>query len=826
MKIKHYTTSEYIIDRDDDIKQIKKLLCEAVKSQVHIIFAKTGYGKTSFSKKLSRENSFVSWDVVKVESKPKNANENVTEGEYLELVFHALRKHFETKGHTHLLFENYLTSGKNTLLKSLALNEAVDTLASADPFRTILTKLIGSTSKRLLKVGVFNPHAIIYDDSTTSRSIKAEYIHYLFEHTRVLLIIENIQNIDNVSCKYLLDWINDTKEQKHGFLFEFTISETHDIQAVKSLQQSIVRTGADVYESELEKISMEYIADIIEAQLENRPSDIHFTIRTQYHYDKYSNGNLWDLLDFARVYDDNEQSVELPTPTLSILHSLSSESKYIVSLLFYHNGRMDQPLLSYIWLNCFSNKPESYLEETYQELICACTISIQASENVGRISISHASILDVWQAERIAFSAIDREVYKRLSAFYHNNYYGNIRIVDKQFAWQMLMRLYAIHQPDKIMELLDDLKANLTKTISRENTWNYLKLLIQNTQNRIVELETVYFEILQICCNASLYDEGYSCLELMESQIDIEKNDRLFLNKLLYLSILDKHHEVIKLYKKALGKVVKHGKTWVNLKLLVLNSYIAVGDQKSCWIIHRELTLMPNLKQMPEYAIFLRLINIYAKPSHAVKSAKKSIALFRKQGNREQEGKSFITYSKLLSSLGNHKKAIKAIKCAETLLAGKNEGMSCIYNNWAGYLLLSGEHGPDVWNYLDIAEIHSISTYDKLSVVLNKLAWCYENNAVARLDLLENKALELIELEPSQFIHCTTFYNLYVAMQMAGEEYKANKYYQSSIALKEKCSCVKARVDGLTHKTRYLKPRIKTPYHICYLSFWVYDLQW
>lgn len=430
----------------------------------------------------------------------------------------------------------------------------------------------------------------------------------------------------------------------------------------------------------------------------------------------------------------------------------------------------------------------------------------------------------MWQTNSSNFSAIDRDVSRRLTSFYNENYYGSLIVVGKVYAWQMLIRIYAVYEPEKIMELLDDFKSNLMKTISRQNTSIYLELLIKHTKMNITELQDIYFKMLKIYRSASLYEEGYSCIELMEHYIDIWQNDELLLNKLSYLSILDKHDAVIELYKIALKNIEKHSSTWIKLKLLVLNSFIALGDKNSCLSIDRELTRMRKFKLHPEYAIYLRLTNIYKKPSQAVYDAKKSIKLFRKKKEWKQEGKSYITYSKLLSSLGKHQKAIKMIKIAEELLSEYNEGMSCIYNNLASYLLLSGNHGKEVWDYLDIAEIYSVSTYDKLSVVLNKLAWCYENNSFIRLDLLENKALELIKLEPTLLIHCTTYYNLYVVMEKAGIKSKADKYYLCAEKLKDKCSFVRARIDGVTHDTRYLKPRLKKPYHICYLSFWLFDL--
>lgn len=824
MKIKNLTTKECIIDREDDVKLIINHLDDAIKTQVHIVFANTGYGKSFFTAKLAQDNQFTNWDIIRIIPIPKNIDTNVPEGTYLDLTFESMMKHFKEMGHKEFYFESYLTNGQNKLLEKMALDEMINELSSAETITKTLPKLINIESKRRLKTGVFNPYMIINDDSPISRSIKADYIRFLFEKARILLIVENIQNIDDISLKFFLDWINDTKDKRHGFIFEYTISEMHGINEMRLFQNTISKTSAEVFECELEKMPVEYIADIIDSQLDEHPSDIHFTIEAQQHYEEVSNGNLWDLMDFARVYDDKEQDDEITEPTLSILSSLSKEAQYIVSILACHSGTIYKNLLEYIWLNYFSNKPQSFYDTKFLELIGNHTISVLSSESADKIVISHASILDVWQINRSTFISVDRETYKRLEFFYEKNYKGEIHIVSKQFAWQMMARIYAMTSPKKIIDLLNDFKLNIMRTISRNNTWNYLKMLIDATKDHIDKIEDVYFQILQICCSASLYNEGFYCLELMEQHISIEENDNLLLNKLLYLSILDEHEAAIELYKRALRRNEINQHTLIKLKLLILNSYIALGDKQSCLSIDSELNHIREFRHLPEYAFYLRLTNIYAVPSHAVKDAKKSVGLFHKQGDHIQEGKSYITYSKLLSSLGKHKKAINMIKKAEHLLNYSNDGLSCIYNNLAVYLLLSGEHGTEVWNYLDIAEIYSISTYDKLSVIQNKLAWCFENDSFIRLDLLENRALELIDLEPSQFLQCTTLYNLYITMKKAGMIDKANNYYLRVLSLKDKCSYVKARIDGITWKTRYIKPRIKKPYNVCYLSFWVFDL--
>lgn len=824
MKIKNFTTSDCIIDREKDVDQLKNILTNAKKTQVHIVFAKTGFGKSSFTTKLARENIFADWDVIRIKHNPKNADSNVPEWSFFNLIFDTLMNYFNSTGNSYLYFENYIINGENKLLERLFLNESIDNLSSVDNEKNLLPRLLGLSSKRSLGIGTFNPYIIIRDNSPINQSIKSDYIRFLFENTRMLLIIENIQNIDDASYKYLLDWINETKDKKHGFIFEFTISDSHNIQEMHLLRQSLSKTAAEVYECKLEKMSKKYIADIVDCQINEHPSDIHFTIKVQKHYEDYSDGNLQDLVDFARVYDESEPKSNISTPTLSILVKLSSEAKYIISILAYHSGKMHKSLFEYIWLNYFSNEPKEFLEKIYSELAQYNTVSTYESENSEQLTISHASILDVWNSNDSNFIAIDKDVYMRLKNFYNDNYNEKINIVNRQTSWQMLISIYSIAEPSKIMELLNDFKTNMIKVISREDTWNCLNLLINATENNIETLKDVYFQILRICCNASLYNEGYSCILLMEKQISIDADSDLLLNKVLFLSILDKHDEAIDLYNRAIDKKGINNSTLVKLKLLILNSYIVLGNQKACLKIDYELVHVYKIKQQPEYAIYLRLTNIYKSPSHALKDAKKSIELFHLQEDFIQEGKSLITYSKLLSSLGKHKKAIKYIKQAEKLLAEPNEGFSCIYNNLAGYLLLSGEHGPEVWNYLDIAELYSVSTYDKLSVIQNKLAWCYENNSFVRLDLLESRTLELVELEPSKFTCCTALYNLYITMEKAGYKDKANIYYLRAMSLKDQCSYVKARIDGINWKTRYIKPRIIKPYHICYLSFWVFDL--
>lgn len=553
MKIKSIKATPTIVDREKDIAQIVDLFQYAESTQVHIVYAETGYGKSSFSAKLAKNRLFSDWNVINVKTMPQNVNYDVSEGEYLELIFTALMKFFKAQGHSSLSFENYLISNKNRIMKEMFLDQSINQIVSANSVKDFIIKWSGIGLKKVLKTGDFSMYSIINNISPVARCIKSDYIHYLFKKCHILMVIDNIQNIDKTSLKYLIEWINETKDKKQGFVLEYTISDGYSPDSVKNLQREISIAGVDTYLCRLEKMPEEYIADLLETQLNVHSPDIHFVINAKIHYKNYSEGNLWDLIDYARMYDNHKENDELTSPTLLNLKSLSQESQYIVSILYYHSGCMDKNIFFTIWTSEFSNS-ENDLDQLFLELLSSQVICTKTNEDNEQISFIHASILDAYKNNISDFIDIDKDVYKRLSIFYSKVYEGSVTVVSKESAWQILVNLYSINNPEKIMELLTDFRTNTLRNISRESTWRYLNKLIECTKDNIPGFKDIYFQILRICRIASLHYEGYSCIQLMERSIDITSDDDLLLFKLIYLSILDHHETVVEEYKNAISR--------------------------------------------------------------------------------------------------------------------------------------------------------------------------------------------------------------------------------------------------------------------------------
>lgn len=141
----------------------------------------------------------------------------------------------------------------------------------------------------------------------------------------------------------------------------------------------------------------------------------------------------------------------------------------------------------------------------------------------------------------------------------------------------------------------------------------------------------------------------------------------------------------------------------------------------------------------------------------------------------------------------------------------------------ADILMDQGIYDNRVWELLQKSEFTAVIPYDKIAIIIVKLAWCYENNEFARANRLIERGQNIISLEPDHHIHALFYYNAYAVLNKAGETERSQIYYNKAYALKEHSRYIKARIDG--PKTKEEKNRIKHPWYIIYLSFWNHDIE-
>lgn len=804
-----------IIDRDTESDEIKNDLQNIFHNKVRIIYGNSAIGKSTLSKKILEKCKYENRHIISVKTNPENTTTNASDWIYIDRIFEAFNQHFESDySLKEFSFNKYITRTKDKALKKQIYQNIIDKVIESKSKKDFILVFLYYHVIKLLKLKEFDAQNIMDETTYNSRMIKTRYIQYIFLNLNMILVIDNLQNFDNISWGFFLNWLNMTKNNKHYIILEYTLSSKYTFENMYQLMEQIRETGTQVIYSKLEELSPEYVIDVVEHHFQNKPQDLNFNINLLKHYKYEAKGNLRQLIDYTIGY--TPEKTDCPSPTFNNLFAISSTSKYIFAILINCNGEMTLKLLQELLMQM--NISLDNMNFAFNELKSKEMIDIKDQ----KVLIMHASLIDAWKNNSTLFYEFNSLAFAKLETYFLKILHSDAKETERDYAWLILLQLYAAYDPHKIQTLLFEINEKIIKQLSPVNTWKYLSLLIKQTEENICKLESIYFQILQICFEIELYNEGYSCLCLMEKSLNIFTNTKLLLFKSMYLSALDLHYENIILYEKFLPLLEINSRAYFNLNLAVLCSYRSLNDCNKCIAIHDEIYRKRKFMNAYEYAIFMRLTNIYLSDNKSLIYVRKSILTFHKLGNNVQEAKSMITYAKLLSGLGYGHKANKLILKAERLLSNKYIGRHMIYSNQAAFLLMQGKSGDNIWFLLNQAESSAIVPYDKLGIIVNKLVWCYENRRYDFLDLLIAKATHLIPLEPDEHVHVLIYYNLYLIFRQKGEQAFASQYYNMAYSKRDKCKYIKARFENI--KSKEMKHRLKFPWHICYLSFWTYDL--
>lgn len=810
---------EGLIDRDKEVNELISSIKEG-NGEVNILFSPTGVGKSSLVKKLIYKLAEKEIpNVILVKTLQLNSCIASSEWLYIDFVFDAFNKFFEET--RELSFQYFLTSGNNKLINKQIHERNFEHLFNIDSFKQLLFAPVFNLGLQSQELFEFNPFKISADNSMFSRVNKSLYIKYVLDNVRVIFIMDNFQNIDSTSFKFFLDWLNETKQHNHYFLLEYTITESSDLKSLSVLREQISDTGIKVKSIEIEKMSPNYVADVIENQISNKPTSIRFNLDAMQHYELYSDGNLRDLLDYVRNYEKKPSNIKISS-TAQLIVSMSPEAKCVLAFLVFCGGKIKVDKLSIIWNEYFDG---GNLSSILDELSTASIILIDP--DIQTICVAHSTLIDAWESNLSVFSGIDRIVFNRLEMICNHILQNvNIQIRDKityYEAWQYLLQIYAKREPTKIKHLLEELESGIIYNVTAANIGYYIELFIHTTEKRLLEYKEDYYRVLSICYKLGLFSVGMECLYKMELKMPLRENKLLILYKINYLTGLDRFDEAIELYQWASNFILKGDSTWYNLNLCILCSFRSINRMQLCKQIGKELTAS-KLRNCSEYAYHQRLMNIYLPNSSALKYAYRSAKWFESHDDYYQAGKSYITYSKLLASVGKYTKAIKYCECAQKLLAGRTEVSHFIYSNLAAFKLLRGETGADIWQLLSQAELSATVPYSKLAIIVNKLAWCYENKDFNKLDLLKNNAKKLLTVEPDKHIHALYYYNMFLISAAENNIPQSEFYYQKASALQNECRFIAARISRVGKYKQEIRCRLKKPWHVCFLSFWTYDL--
>lgn len=819
MKTIIWQQSDVVVDREIESDEIVKIISQNWdKKTIHYIWSETAIGKTSLITKVIEKYDKDDCDIIRIRTNPCNDDTNDTAWYYLQELFVGIRIYYEKMEEQNgyaLTWDNYLNEYNDDYVNRTRLESILETLFSSDSKNGVFKNACHIAIKKFLQLNEYSVDKIKHDTSVDSVLVKINYINYIFKKRKVLLIIDNFQNIDSQSLKCFENWINNVESNAY-FILEFThISDSDKFDKQKEFFTTL---GAKVIKTELEPMDKTYIIDIVHRNVKNLSDDIAFNINVINHYEEVSLGNLRELIDYSATYEcpaDSSESENIDTDngTYQILHNINDDELLVMlSLIIYHKGKIKKKTSEQIF------SPGLNVSKTFQKLSYLNLVE----EEDSFYKIKHASIIDQWDKHINEFAKVNAVVYTRVKKYYLR-YLESSNISDVNEAWSRLLYLYSKVEPFEIKKLLPQLESQIIISISPEDSWNYIKQLYDIIKEDVAKNRDILFRLLEICYKLELYANGYEILCFLEKSRTLSESKLLLLHKLLYLSALDQHETVVKLFENIKSKVPMESRIGLNMMLASLSSYRYTGQMTECLKIHKIILGTPIYKTYDEYAIFLRLTNIYLPNKKALKYAKQSVKLYDKKNNVYQRGKSQITYAKLLAGLGKNKKALTILRDAEESLKNHVIRGNVLWVDEADILMDQGVHNEYVWNLLQKSEFTAVIPYDKLAIIIVKLAWCYENNDFTTANLLIERGEKLIPLEPDFHIHALFYYNAYAVLKKSGKTEKSRIYYNNAYALKEHSRFIRARIDG--PKTKEEKNRIKHPWYIIYLSFWNHDVE-
>lgn len=819
MKTIIWQQSDVIVDREVESDEIVKIIEQNWdKKTVHYIWSETAIGKTSLITKVIEKYDNGDCDIIRIKTKPCNNDNGDTAWYYLQELFDGITKYFEKMEEENgyaLTFDNFLNGYNDDSVNRTRLASGIETLFASDSKKGLFKNICYVALKRFFKLAEYSTEQFKHGTSVESVLVKANYIGYVLKKRKVLLIIDNFQNIDDQSLGCFRDWINDTDCNTY-FILEFT----HSSNSYKFDKQKkfFTESGAKVIKTELEPIDKTYIIDIVHRNVKNLSNDIAFNINVVNHYEEVSLGNLRELIDYSVTYeqhnDTNEsENIDIENGTYQILHNINNyETLAVLSLIIYHKGKIKRKNAEMIFF------PELNISNSIYELLGLNLIE----ETDDYYELKHASIIDQWEKHIIEFEQINTVVYGRAKKYYLG-YLESSNISESNDAWTRLLYLYSKVEPFEIKSLLPQLESQIIISISPEDSWDYIKQLYDIIKEEVLKNKELLFRLLEICYKLELYANGYEILCFLEDSGRFLQSKLLMLHKLLYLSALDRHEDVVELFENIKPEIPLTSRIGLNMMLACLSSYRYTGQIAECLKIHKKILNTPVYKTYQEYSIFLRLTNIYLPNKKALKYTKQSVELLDEQNNIYQKGKSQITYAKLLAGLGKNDKALNILKQAEESLKNHAIRGNVLWVDEADILMDQGIYDNRVWDLLQKSEFTAVIPYDKIAIIIVKLAWCYENNEFARANSLIERGQNIIPLEPDHHIHALFYYNAYAVLNKSGETARSQIYYNKAYALKEYSRYIRARIDG--PKTKEEKNRIKHPWYIIYLSFWNHDIE-
>lgn len=762
-------SNDNTVDREVETAFILKII-EGKTADLLILYAQSGVGKSTLSNRVLR--IVPEYIPICVRTSPENNNKLQPEGTFLEKVFNCFVSFFYLykDEYPKYCFDYYVSHNKNISIKREALENMFSSVSTDDPVVSAGISVTKYITSRLCKLYEYNSLNRLHLSTKESMLIAHEYIKYVLRNANICLNIDNLQNIDYYSLQLIIEWIS-ISARNSFFLLEYTIDNTGKTESLVKFASHFQSIDLDVQLLPLGGLDVENAISAVKKAYPDTKTDNNFFEEVKAFYIHHSNGNMQKLLDFSLKYTANSILQKSYDPTYEKLSLVKSNGKYILAIIVMHGGEIESSLLHHIVLSSITPLIFDY-DNQIDKLIHKYEL-IEEKNNY--YVLKHATLTDAWHNHQEELNRFNILAYKNCCLYYN-------RVLEKDFSDQenseqallFLLRVYSKYEPEKIIEIIDQMNNMVSERIRPEQIFEYFQIFLAYIKNDEANHCQVLYKMMYFCFNHGLFKNCLYIIQILDA-IDSETGKFvLFVYKINCIEYLELHTDAIVLCENRL-KDENDDRCKYICYLLLMGCYRSINQMDKVMLYVDKIRSIPNFTEIYEYGIFLRLSEIYMDRSAALPDVEKSVS-FYKGKNRLLETKSRITYSFLLAVTDDLDKAEEQLNMCLEIDNATHYWDSILYLNKASIFILRRNFGSEVDSLLKKAELATNSSFDLLLILTLQMINAYEMEHTLLNDYLLKRIARLLSHESDKHLIALVAYNLYLYYKKIGNEKLSHEY--------------------------------------------------
>lgn len=705
------------INRTNELNSLKSNYQEYTqndKSQVYIVEANHGVGKSEFIREVSKYFSYSPLDIFQSDN-----NEELSTFKRLVLELDKI-----SSDHKYDDFKTFYRKKTNNA-------KAVQLLLK-------ITAIFGQSLFKSSDCLINN--SIQYEKFILKAQIENlfEYAQYVFTKTRIHVVFHNASIIDSGSLDILSKLI--TTSKGHVFIFE-----TECDKSSSRIEHCLHNSHRIFFKKYLlNKLSNEHIQTYIQqllCELKLQANDIDSSILK----DSIEKGDLEEISSILKDYNDRfEKDTSIKLRSIKeILGSLSDNQNVLLILIAYANGK-----LNLLEINDVINE----LNNSFNMVDVDHLMEKKLIEQQGDFILLQPFVYEKINMQDYMSSlkyAVASGLIKYLNTKLTQNY--NNRYVD------VLVEYYINNkQFYQLKSILSKISQRLKNFNTQAERIDYFKKFTINQQEICRKDKIFAITFARIAYDSNLYFEAMDFINLIE---DID-NDTIFM-KALVLNRCEYFSESTNYIKSKLKRLDSQSSIYFKLSLVLMMNLIQLNERDAAVIIFNEI--VPYAHE-PLYPYLIRLSNVFYSDIRERLAIVESVReVFYQTNNDEYSGLHAIYLAYLYALTQQPELAEKSLLEARTFFGNNLIYNHMILHNEATIKFHNQEIDEDIPTLLNNAKITAYDEYDQFAINNNLLVYYILNDKISSLEC-QKIALELEDmLEHTNFkrfidkIH----YNLY-----------------------------------------------------------------